>query len=155
QIPIWIADYVLATYGTGAIMAVPAHDERDFEFAKKFDLPIIRVVDYPENEAPKSLFSSGFRALIQQHFAKFEYESAIHVVTQTTTGSRCINDQDLVVAMQSKNKNNPLPVFDLINAGEDGVYFLIKNSNGDQILRSLSGFNAVSVSLSKAEVEEG
>lgn len=44
QIPIWIADYVLASYGTGAIMAVPAHDERDFEFAKKFQLPIIQVI---------------------------------------------------------------------------------------------------------------
>ena len=45
KIPIWIADYVLATYGTGAIMAVPAHDERDYEFAKKFDLPIVEVVE--------------------------------------------------------------------------------------------------------------
>ncbi len=44
EIPIWIADYVLATYGTGAIMAVPAHDERDFAFAKQFDLPIVTVV---------------------------------------------------------------------------------------------------------------
>jgi leucyl-tRNA synthetase len=44
EIPIWIADYVLATYGTGAIMAVPAHDERDFAFAKKFGIPMISVV---------------------------------------------------------------------------------------------------------------
>ncbi|HYK97966.1 MAG TPA: leucine--tRNA ligase [Candidatus Acidoferrales bacterium] len=44
RIPIWIADYVLATYGTGAIMAVPGHDERDFAFAKKFDLPIREVI---------------------------------------------------------------------------------------------------------------
>ncbi|WP_046178530.1 leucine--tRNA ligase [Domibacillus tundrae] len=44
KMPIWIADYVLITYGTGAIMAVPAHDERDFEFAKKFNLPIQEVV---------------------------------------------------------------------------------------------------------------
>jgi len=45
QIPIWISDYVLASYGTGAVMAVPAHDERDYEFAKKFDLPIVQVVE--------------------------------------------------------------------------------------------------------------
>ena len=44
KIPIWIADYVLASYGTGAIMAVPAHDERDWEFAKKFNLPIVAVI---------------------------------------------------------------------------------------------------------------
>lgn len=44
RIPIWISDYVLASYGTGAVMAVPAHDDRDFEFAKKFDLPINEVV---------------------------------------------------------------------------------------------------------------
>ena len=44
KVPIWISDYVLADYGTGAIMCVPAHDDRDFEFAKKFDLPIIQVI---------------------------------------------------------------------------------------------------------------
>jgi leucyl-tRNA synthetase len=48
KIPIWIADYVLATYGTGAIMAVPAHDERDFEFATKFSLPVVQVVQPPD-----------------------------------------------------------------------------------------------------------
>ncbi len=47
-IPIWVADYVLMEYGTGAIMAVPGHDERDFEFATVFDLPIVRVVAGPE-----------------------------------------------------------------------------------------------------------
>ena len=44
-VPIWVADYVLVSYGTGAIMAVPAHDERDFEFAEQFGLPIKAVVD--------------------------------------------------------------------------------------------------------------
>ncbi len=47
RIPIWIADYVLMSYGSGAIMAVPAHDERDFEFATKFDLPIVEVIRMP------------------------------------------------------------------------------------------------------------
>src|SRR4030088_3099869 len=45
KIPIWIADYVLMAYGTGAIMAVPAHDERDYEFARTFGLPIRRVIE--------------------------------------------------------------------------------------------------------------
>jgi leucyl-tRNA synthetase len=55
KIPIWIADYVLASYGTGAIMAVPAHDERDLEFARKFKLPVRVVV-----QAPKGQDSIGF-----------------------------------------------------------------------------------------------
>ncbi len=69
EIPIWISDYVLMSYGTGAIMAVPAHDERDWDFAKKFDLPIIEVVagsDVPVTEkvytdvATGTLVNSGF-----------------------------------------------------------------------------------------------
>jgi leucyl-tRNA synthetase len=55
KIPVWIADYVLASYGTGAIMAVPAHDERDLEFARKFDLPVRTVV-----QAPGEAESIGF-----------------------------------------------------------------------------------------------
>ena len=50
EIPIWISDYVLSSYGTGAIMAVPAHDTRDFEFATKFNLPIIQVVKPADNK---------------------------------------------------------------------------------------------------------
>ncbi|WP_432666696.1 leucine--tRNA ligase [Wukongibacter baidiensis] len=50
KIPIWISDYVLADYGTGAIMCVPAHDERDFAFATKFDLPIVQVIKNPDDE---------------------------------------------------------------------------------------------------------
>lgn len=51
NIPVWIADYVLASYGTGAIMAVPAHDTRDFEFAQKFNLPIVQVVQPPDSKS--------------------------------------------------------------------------------------------------------
>ncbi|MBI5683540.1 MAG: leucine--tRNA ligase [Verrucomicrobia bacterium] len=61
KIPIWIADYVMISYGTGAIMAVPAHDERDFEFAKQFDLPIKPVVAYRE------------MVKARQHDSKFGY----------------------------------------------------------------------------------
>jgi leucyl-tRNA synthetase len=49
KMQVWLADYALASYGTGALMAVPAHDERDFEFAEKFQLPIINVVEKPDN----------------------------------------------------------------------------------------------------------
>ncbi len=53
KIPVWIADYVLMTYGTGVIMAVPAHDERDFAFAKKYNIPIIEVISNPEAKKDK------------------------------------------------------------------------------------------------------
>ncbi len=67
EIPIWVSDYVLMSYGTGAIMAVPAHDERDWEFAKKFNLPIIEVIAGSNVEeaaytdvATGTLVNSGF-----------------------------------------------------------------------------------------------
>ncbi len=59
KIPIWIADYVLLGYGTGAIQAVPAHDERDLEFARKFNLPIRQVVQPPGNEDPIGFVGDG------------------------------------------------------------------------------------------------
>ena len=59
QIPVWIADYVLMEYGTGAIMAVPGHDERDFEFAKKVGLPIVRVVAEPDG-APNAALETAY-----------------------------------------------------------------------------------------------
>ena len=62
KVPVWIADYVLCSYGTGAVMGVPAHDERDFAFAKKYNLPVTRVIakpgvpaDAPETERPDAL----------------------------------------------------------------------------------------------------
>ena len=59
QVPIWIADYVLMGYGTGAIMGVPAHDERDLEFARKFDLPIVEVVQPPDDASPTGFIGDG------------------------------------------------------------------------------------------------
>jgi leucyl-tRNA synthetase len=70
RIPIWIADYVLATYGTGAIMAVPGHDERDFEFATRFGIPITRVVAGPDepDDAP----------LLEAYITKDERARLVH-----------------------------------------------------------------------------
>ena len=63
KVPIWIGDYVLATYGTGAVMAVPAHDSRDFEFAKKFELPIVKVIlkkgDQADSELKEAFTDKG------------------------------------------------------------------------------------------------
>jgi leucyl-tRNA synthetase len=59
KIPVWIADYVLASYGTGAIMAVPAHDTRDFEFATKFNLPIVQVVEPPSGKDWRGFTDDG------------------------------------------------------------------------------------------------
>jgi leucyl-tRNA synthetase len=69
RIPIWVADYVLMDYGTGAIMAVPAHDERDREFAERFDLPIVTVIDEDGKLIDSAQFSSlpadeGKRAIV-------------------------------------------------------------------------------------------
>ncbi len=68
EIPIWISDYVLMSYGTGAIMAVPAHDERDWEFAKKFGLPIIEVVAGGENVQEAAFTDVATGKLVNSEF---------------------------------------------------------------------------------------
>ncbi|HVP18868.1 MAG TPA: leucine--tRNA ligase [Spirochaetia bacterium] len=79
KIPVWISDYILISYGTGAIMAVPGHDERDFEFARKFDLPIVQVVSrdgttYPLEHAEPvdgiAVNSGEFNGLATAEFKK-------------------------------------------------------------------------------------
>jgi leucyl-tRNA synthetase len=85
RIPIWIADYVMMTYGTGAIMAVPAHDERDFAFAIKYGLPIIPVIDRPDGVA-KSLVrpdavKDGFTGALESADIPFEEESGALQIT--------------------------------------------------------------------------
>ena len=84
RIPIWIADYVLLTYGTGAIMAVPAHDERDFAFSIKFGLPIQPVIDRPDgmskSYAPAGTMGTGFATALQAAAIPFvENNGAIKV----------------------------------------------------------------------------
>ena len=62
RLPIWISDYVLTSYGTGAIMAVPAHDQRDYDFARKYDLPIVEVVE-GEREHPDKVFTGTGKSI--------------------------------------------------------------------------------------------
>ena len=88
-IPIWIADYVLATYGTGAIMSVPAHDDRDFEFAIQYHLPVIAVVDPPadaENRdevlAGKACFIGTGKAIQSGPFNGQETDDVKLAITQ-------------------------------------------------------------------------
>ncbi|MEO5985791.1 MAG: leucine--tRNA ligase [Candidatus Limnocylindria bacterium] len=86
RIPIWIADYVLPGYGTGAIMAVPAHDERDYEFATKFDLPIRYVVAPASGELPEGealISHSADEVLIDSgDFTGMRAEDAIGAITK-------------------------------------------------------------------------
>lgn len=96
DIPIFVSDYVLITYGTGAIMAVPAHDERDFDFAKKFELPIIEVVAGGENVqeaaytdvATGKLINSGFLNGLEVAEAK---EKMIAYLEEKGIGKRKVN----------------------------------------------------------------
>ena len=84
QIPIWIADYVLMDYGTGAIMAVPGHDERDFEFAKKFKLPITRVVA-GEGEAGRARLAEPYMGGgVLMHSAPFDGLGTVEAAAKIT-----------------------------------------------------------------------
>ena len=83
-IPIWVADYVLMEYGTGAIMAVPGHDSRDFEFAEQFDLPIIRVVaaDGDDAEAPlEEAYVGPGRLVNSGQFSGIDVRESVKAVT--------------------------------------------------------------------------
>ncbi len=96
EIPIWISDYVLVTYGTGAIMAVPAHDTRDWEFAKKFDMPIIEVVAGGEDVQSEAftdvetgvMVNSGFLTGMQVEDAK---KAIIDYLEKEGIGKRKVN----------------------------------------------------------------
>ncbi len=101
EIPIWVSDYVLITYGTGAIMAVPSHDTRDWEFAKKFDLPMIQVIESNSPDvvcdiekeaftdvATGKLINSGFLTGLSVEDAK---KKVIDYLEENDIGTRKVN----------------------------------------------------------------
>ena len=119
EIPIWISDYVLMTYGTGAIMAVPAHDDRDWEFAKKFNLPMIQVVEGKDgpvdiNEAAFTdvatgkMINSGFLTGLSVEEAK---EKVKDFLTENKIGNRKVNYKlrDWVFSRQ-RYWGEPIPI---------------------------------------------
>ena len=115
EVPVWVADYVLATYGTGAVMAVPAHDERDFAFATKFNLPIDRVIvsrkgeeiELPYCEYGRLVNSGEFDGLTTEE-AK---EAVVKKLAENSTGSAKVNYRlrDWLVSRQ-RYWGAPIPI---------------------------------------------
>ena len=101
ELPIFISDYVLATYGTGAIMAVPAHDERDFEFAKVFDLPIYQVV--AKDDSSVSSASSLSRVPYTADVAFTDIASGVMVNSGFITGLSVKDAQAKMIAWLEEN----------------------------------------------------
>ncbi len=86
KVPVWVADYVLATYGTGAVMAVPAHDARDYEFATKFGLPIERVVESADGSADELPFVQYGRCVNSGFADGMATEDAKHAILARLAG---------------------------------------------------------------------
>ena len=85
KVPVYIADYVMANYGTGAIMAVPAHDERDYEFAKKYDIEIIEVITGQHKEG-ESVFTESGKLVNSEKFDGMESDEAKEKITEFVGG---------------------------------------------------------------------
>lgn len=96
KVPVWVSDYVLVTYGTGAIMAVPAHDSRDWEFAKKFNLPIIEVVAGGKNVQEEAFTDVSDGTMINSGFldglsVKDAISKMISWIEENNLGTRKVN----------------------------------------------------------------
>ena len=118
KIPIWISDYVLSTYGTGAIMAVPAHDERDYEFAKKFGLEIIQVLE-GENIEEKAYTGDGIHinsSFLDGLNKEEAIDKIIKYLEENNIGKKEVNYRlrDWIFARQ-RYWGEPIPIIHLEN----------------------------------------
>jgi leucyl-tRNA synthetase len=98
RIPIWIADYVLMEYGTGAIMAVPAHDQRDFDFAIKYGIPVLPVIARPDDQARSRVLKGTYREglLDVLHEAGYEVEDQEGTLLVSLSGNQAFSYATLV-----------------------------------------------------------
>jgi len=128
KVPIWIADYVLAGYGSGAVMAVPAHDERDYAFAHKYNLPILQVLsgDISENAFTTDAMHINSRFLDGLNIAQAK-EAMIHFLETSGAGKRKINFKlrDWLFSRQ-RYWGEPIPV--VFMDQDHSVYALPKKS---------------------------
>lgn len=124
EIPVWVADYVLADYGTGAVMCVPAHDERDFDFATKYDLPIIQVIlAEGEEEKPLTEAYTGDGIIINSGdwngMKAFEAKAkAPHLMEENGIGKKTVNYKlrDWVFSRQ-RYWGEPIPIIHCEHCG--------------------------------------
>ncbi|MCX7875016.1 MAG: leucine--tRNA ligase [Melioribacteraceae bacterium] len=126
KVPIWIADYVLGTYGTGYVMAVPGHDERDFEFAKKFNLPIRKVIlqdGTNENDELKEAFTEIGTMINSGKYSGLRSDAGILRISEDLEnqgiGRRTINYRlrDWLISRQ-RYWGTPIPIIHCENCGE-------------------------------------
>ncbi len=139
EIPIWISDYVLATYGTGAIMAVPAHDDRDYEFAKKFNIPIIQVLDGDSIE--EHAYTKDGVHINSEFLDGLNKEDAINKMINWLEENNCGKKQvnyrlrDWIFARQ-RYWGEPIPIIHL----EDGKDIALADSELPLILPTLEDY---------------
>jgi leucyl-tRNA synthetase len=134
DIPVWIADYVLMGYGHGAIMAVPAHDERDYDFAVKFGLPIKEVVQTFEED-----FSEGFKKFIARNRFHPHFDLAVWIKPEQLR-----EDQSFIEEMRGRGPHRPEgnAIAIVEDAAEDGVFIATRHETalGNPALKNAQGF---------------